>query len=92
MFIDQVRVNELMTDRRLFRATPSRKQFGKLLRDTRKAAGLTQMALSQRLGTDRPTISDWELGKQNVTVDMMHKLIDACGKQLVIDAKEKGKK
>jgi transcriptional regulator with XRE-family HTH domain len=47
------------------------------IRDARKAKGLTQEALAEILGVERPAISQWETGKTNVDPKNMKNLADA---------------
>lgn len=63
-------------------ASPARLRFAHRLREAREQVGLTQAEVSKRTGVPRPTISDIENGKHNVTVDMMDKLANAIGRSL----------
>ena len=46
----------------------------KTIRDARKAAGLSQAAMSEKLGIPKRTIEDWETGK-HVPAEWAEKLI-----------------
>ena len=48
--------------------------FGDRIRDARKAAGLTQRQLSERLGVSNTSISNWEKGLSRPDADMIQKL------------------
>ena len=48
--------------------------FGDRIRDARKAAGLTQRQLADRLGVSNTSISNWEKGLSRPDADMIQKL------------------
>lgn len=48
--------------------------FGDKIRDARKAAGLTQRQLADRLGVSNTSISNWEKGLSRPDADMIQKL------------------
>ncbi len=53
----------------------------------RRRAGVTQHELARRSGVSQPTISRIESGKMQPTVDLMLRLVAACGMELVpVDA------
>lgn len=56
------------------KASPSRKQFGKRLRELRLKAGLSQEELGFRSGLHRTYIGAIERAEQNVSIDNIHKL------------------
>lgn len=58
-------------------ATPTRKQFGKRLRQLRKKADLSQEELGFRSGLHRTYIGSIERAEQNISVDNIHKLAKA---------------
>jgi len=58
-------------------ATPTRKQFGKKLRELRKKANLSQEELGFRANIHRTYIGAIERGEQNISVDNIHKLAKA---------------
>lgn len=39
--------------------------WGSLIRERRKALGLTQVGLAERLGVTQATVSGWEIGTRN---------------------------
>ncbi|MFC2992934.1 helix-turn-helix domain-containing protein [Halomonas tibetensis] len=49
------------------------------IRKARKAAGLTQIELAERVGCDQSMISRIEQGKRPVTVDMLKVIAQAVG-------------
>ncbi len=57
--------------------TPTRKQFGKKLRELRKKVKLSQEELGFRAGLHRTYIGAIERAEQNVSVDNIHKLAKA---------------
>lgn len=54
-----------------------RKQFGKRVRELRKAQGLSQEAFADAAGLHRTYIGAIERGEQNVSLDNIHKLAKA---------------
>ena len=58
-------------------ATPTRKQFGKKLRELRKKTNLSQEELGFRAGIHRTYVGSIERGEQNISVDNIHKLAKA---------------
>ncbi len=58
-------------------ATPTRKQFGKRLRELRKKEGLSQEELGFKAGIHRTYVGAVERGEQNVSIDNIHKLAKA---------------
>ncbi len=59
------------------KATPTRKQLGKKLRELRKKSNLSQEELGFRAGIHRTYIGAIERGEQNISVDNIHKLAKA---------------
>jgi transcriptional regulator with XRE-family HTH domain len=59
-----------------------------LLREARLRAGLTQEALGERLGTNRPQIARWEAGTVAPSLDTLLELIRACGFDLRLELSE----
>jgi transcriptional regulator with XRE-family HTH domain len=56
-----------------------------LLREARLRAGLTQEALAERVGTNRPQIARWEAGAVAPSLDTLLDLIRACGFDLPLE-------
>ena len=50
--------------------------FGETIRNARKALGLTQRQLSDRLGVSNTSVSNWEKGLSRPDADMIQKLCD----------------
>jgi transcriptional regulator with XRE-family HTH domain len=51
--------------------------FGKVLRDTRERAGLSQEALADEAGLDRTFIGMLERGKRQPTLETLFRIADA---------------
>lgn len=51
----------------------------------RKELGMTQEALALRMGTKKSNISRLESGNYNPTLDFLHKLAKALGKEIYCD-------
>lgn len=58
-----------------------------LIRDARRAAGLTQTALARELGTTQSAIARLERPGSNPTVDMLDRALNAAGHRLDMTAK-----
>jgi HTH-type transcriptional regulator/antitoxin HipB len=65
--------------------TEATKKVGDLIRETRKAKGLTQRELGELLGIGDPTVNKYESGKQNPTVETLEKIAEVLKVKLVID-------
>lgn len=65
---------------------------GRLIRDARKNRGLTQLELAERVfGTrSQGLISDYERGVKQPTPDMLERIAEALGCELVIEFREAG--
>ena len=55
------------------------------LRDARERAGLTQAALAERVGTSQATISAYESGHKQPSVDTLARLLAATGRRLAVE-------
>ena len=62
---------------------------GELIRDARKAEGLTQAALARRLGITQPAIARLEAAGDEVTVATLQRALNAMGRALVLQAVER---
>lgn len=60
------------------------RKFGVDLREARVAAGLTQQEVAQVLGTSYQNVSKAELGRSNLTIDVMQRLAVAVRCSLVL--------
>jgi UDP-N-acetylglucosamine 1-carboxyvinyltransferase len=58
-----------------------KEQVGVLIRESRKAKGLTLKELGERIGVAESTVSLYESGKQNLTIETLKKVADALGLQ-----------
>ena len=56
------------------------------LRGARRAAGLTQSGLAARAGTSQATISAYESGRKQPSVETLSRLLAASGSRLVAEA------
>lgn len=58
-------------------------KLGTKIKEERKALGLTQEELAQRIGNQKPYVSAIENGKKgNITLEMLAKIAAALGKKL----------
>jgi transcriptional regulator with XRE-family HTH domain len=57
-----------------------------LMRDARRAAGLSQRALARRAGTSQPAIARYEGGIATPSWETLQRLVAACGQRLRLDA------
>jgi hypothetical protein len=55
-----------------------------VLRDARERAGLTQAALAERTATSQATISAYESGRKQPSVDTLARLLAATGQRLAV--------
>ena len=54
-----------------------------LIREARRAAGLTMAELAERAGTSKPTVSRYENGLVDPGVETLNRLLHACGQELL---------
>lgn len=52
---------------------------GRLIREARRLAGLTQAELARRLGTTQSAVSNWERNRDIPRVDTLARILEACG-------------
>jgi transcriptional regulator with XRE-family HTH domain len=64
---------------------PDAVKSANLLREARLRAGLTQEALAQRVGTNRPQVARWEAGGMAPSLETLLDLIQACGFDLPLE-------
>lgn len=55
---------------------------GRLIRQARRRAGLSQAELAHRLGTKQPVIARWETGARSPDYDSVARVVTACGFEL----------
>jgi transcriptional regulator with XRE-family HTH domain len=60
---------------------------GRVLREARRRAGLSQRALAARVGVHQPMIARIERGDVTPRVDTLDRLLDACGEGLLVRRK-----
>jgi transcriptional regulator with XRE-family HTH domain len=58
-----------------------------LLRNARKAAGLTQAELAHRLGTTQSAVARLEASGANPRIDTLARALRACGRELALEAR-----
>lgn len=56
-----------------------------ILRDARRRAGLSQAALAERTGTSQATISAYESGRKQPSVDTLSRLLTAMDQRLTVE-------
>ena len=57
--------------------TDIKQQVGQQIREARKAKGLTQKELGEKLGVSESTVNQYESGKQNLTIETLSKISEA---------------
>ena len=62
----------------------TRRDVADQLRSVRKAQGMTQESLAERVGTKKSNISRLESGRYNPSLDFLVKVADGLGKQIQI--------
>ena len=65
----------------------TRRDVADQLRSVRKAQGMTQESLAERVGTKKSNISRLESGRYNPSLDFLVKVADGLGKQMQIKVK-----
>ncbi|MBO0952838.1 helix-turn-helix domain-containing protein [Fibrella forsythiae] len=64
-----------------------KQQVGGLIREARKAKGLTLKELGDKVGLLEPTLSKYETGKINPSLDMLERIAQELGFKLEIKLK-----
>lgn len=54
-------------------------EMGKLIRQARKSAGLTQKELAQKMGIKYQNVTQWESGGRNPKIESIRRIADICG-------------
>lgn len=62
-----------------------KQQVGQQIRDARKAKGMTQKELGEKLGVSESVMSRYENGKINFSVDILYKVCVELGAKLEIN-------
>ena len=58
-------------------------KIGHLIREIRKDRGLTQTVFAEKLGTSQSAVNRIENGKQNLSMEMLARISDVLGRQIV---------
>ncbi|MVM36532.1 helix-turn-helix domain-containing protein [Spirosoma sp. HMF3257] len=66
-----------------------KQKVGQQIREARKAKGLTQKELGEKLGVGESAVNKYETGKVNPSVDTLHKIAIVLGAALDISLKLK---
>jgi transcriptional regulator with XRE-family HTH domain len=61
---------------------------GKVVREARKRAGLTQAELAERLGISQPTVARLESPRSNPTLSTLSRAVAATGNELELNLRE----
>ena len=69
-------------------STPEHRAFIKLLRETRQAAGVTQVQLASKLRTTQSVVSKWERGEARLDFVQIQAVCRALGTSLATFAQE----
>ncbi|GAB2562648.1 helix-turn-helix domain-containing protein [Spirosoma aerophilum] len=56
-----------------------KQRVGQKIREARKAKGLTQKELADKLILSVGTVNQYEVGKQNLTIETLQKVANALG-------------
>lgn len=67
----------------MLKSTGHQKELQALLRQVRKAAGLTQVELAQRLGQGQSFVSKYEAGERRLDLSQLHDICQAVGIPLI---------
>ncbi|MVM35277.1 helix-turn-helix domain-containing protein [Spirosoma sp. HMF4905] len=59
-------------------------QVGQLIREARKAKGMTLKDLAEKTGVSESTFSRYEAGKQSVSFEQAHKIANVLGLNLKV--------
>ena len=60
------------------------KSTGALMRMHRKAAGMTQQGMADRLGVNRATYVNMEMGRRRVPLDIVWRMASVLGVELTV--------
>ncbi|SFF02357.1 helix-turn-helix domain-containing protein [Spirosoma endophyticum] len=56
-----------------------KRRVGEKIREARKAKGLTQKELADKISLSVGTVNQYEVGKQNLTIETIQKVANALG-------------
>ena len=57
-----------------------------MVRSVRRAAGLSQRELAERIGTTQSAVSRWEAGRDEPRLSTLGAILTACGQRLFLNA------
>jgi UDP-N-acetylglucosamine 1-carboxyvinyltransferase len=57
-------------------------QLGQQIKTARKAEGLTQSQLAEKIGNTKESVSRIETGRQNITYEMLEKIAQALNRTI----------
>lgn len=63
------------------------KHIGQLIREARKAKGVTQTELAEKLNISQAAVNRYEAGTQNLTIDTIQKIATALGSDINVTFK-----
>ncbi|GAB2590600.1 helix-turn-helix domain-containing protein [Spirosoma areae] len=61
-----------------------KKKVGLIIKQARKNKELTQKELAERMGVTKTIVTNYEAGRQNLTIETLQKVADALGSELMI--------
>jgi transcriptional regulator with XRE-family HTH domain len=67
--------------------TDIKHKVGQQIREARKAKGMTQDDLAQKLGVGKPTISKYETGDVNASLEMLDRIAKVLGLEIDLSFK-----
>ncbi|MBD2753771.1 helix-turn-helix domain-containing protein [Spirosoma validum] len=59
-----------------------KQRVGQQIREARKAKGLTQKELGEKLGVSHATVNGYEKGDQNLTIETLERVATALGLEI----------
>jgi DNA-binding XRE family transcriptional regulator len=77
ILLEQVAAND--SHQKLPNGKADLQTVGQRIKAARKAAGLTQQKLGEKLGVKFQTVAQWERGLRNPKLTTLQKVADACG-------------
>lgn len=59
-----------------------------LIKQARRASGLSQLRLARQLGSTQPEVARWESGRVTPSIERLREIVAACGKELTVSLGE----